>query len=239
MPRVRVTNANDVLEPVTTPRWKRILDLVVIVSSLPVVAPLIGIIVLFIRLVSSGPVFFKQTRIGKGGSPFTCYKFRTMKPGAGSEGHERHLVALIGSKSPMTKLDKSGDSRIIPGGRLLRSSGLDELPQLWNVLKGEMSIVGPRPCLPYEYALYTDHHKQRLEVAPGLTGLWQVSGKNRTTFDEMIDLDISYARRMSLAQDLMIMLKTGGVLLRQMYESFDRSPRSPMADRPASACERV
>lgn len=149
-----------------------------------------------------------------------------MKADACSSGHEQHLTSLMASNTPMTKLDRGGDSRIIVGGRLLRSSGLDELPQLLNVLKGEMSLVGPRPCLPYEFALYTDRHKQRLTVAPGLTGLWQVTGKNRTTFEQMIDLDIAYTDRLSFAQDLSIILKTGGVLLRQLGESFERSSRT-------------
>jgi lipopolysaccharide/colanic/teichoic acid biosynthesis glycosyltransferase len=164
-----------------------------------------------------------------------------MKPGASANGHEQHLAKLMASNTPMTKLDRGGDSRIIAGGRLLRSSGLDELPQLLNVLRGEMSIVGPRPCLPYEYALYTDRHKQRLAVAPGITGLWQVTGKNRTTFEEMIDLDIAYSKRRSLGQDVSIMLRTARVLLFQLIESFDRQPRdaAPRLDEPIPARERA
>lgn len=226
----------DPLPAYDTPRWKRILDLVVMLVSLPVIAPLVVGLALAIKLGSSGPVLFAQTRIGRGGRPFRCFKFRTMKPDASVTGHERHLASLMTSNAPMVKLDQH-DPRIVPGGRILRSSGLDELPQLLNVLKGEMSIVGPRPCLPYEYALYNDRHKQRLAVVPGITGLWQVTGKNLTTFEKMIDLDVAYARRQSLALDLSIMLRTGGVLLRQLSEAISRPP-GPVAAQPVPAGER-
>ena len=121
---------------------------------------------------------------------------------------------------------------------MLRSTGLDELPQLINVIRGEMSVVGPRPCLPYEYSLYSDRHKQRLAAVPGITGLWQVTGKNRTTFEEMIDLDIAYTRQRSLALDLSIITRTAGVLLHQLWETVFYSrppamvnPPSPVRDR--------
>lgn len=219
--------------------WKRLLDLVVILFALPVLVPVAVLITIMVRLSSPGPILFTQTRVGRGGVPFVCYKFRTMKPNACSIGHEQHLASLMTSNAPMTKLDRAGDSRIILGGSLLRSSGLDELPQLLNVLKGEMSIVGPRPCLPYEFALYTDRHKQRLAVVPGITGLWQVSGKNQTTFEEMIELDVAYSRRLSLAQDLSIMLKTGFVLLRQLCETFDRPHRTSVVGSSAPAGDRA
>src|SRR5208337_4939378 len=120
----------------------------------------------------------------------------------------RHLEQLIQTDRPMTKLDASGDPRIISFGRLLRATGLDELPQLINVLRGEMSLVGPRPCLPYEYNKYQRWQKERFDTLPGLTGLWQVGGKNKTTFTEMICLDIRYARTRTLWLDLEILLKT-------------------------------
>jgi lipopolysaccharide/colanic/teichoic acid biosynthesis glycosyltransferase len=119
------------------------------------------------------------------------------------------------SDSPMTKLDNAGDSRLIPCGLLLRTLGLDELPQILNVLKGEMSLVGPRPCLPYEYERYLPRHRQRCMTLPGLTGLWQTSGKNRTTFEEMIDLDVHYVRHKSLLMDLRIIGMTIPALLSQ------------------------
>ena len=119
----------------------------------------------------------------------------------------------------MTKLD-AGDKRLIPGGRILRCLGLDELPQLINVLRGEMSLVGPRPCLPYEYEHYQARHGRRFDTLPGLTGLWQVSGKNRTTFEQMINWDITYVETKSLTLDLMIMLKTVPAILVQAGDTI-------------------
>jgi lipopolysaccharide/colanic/teichoic acid biosynthesis glycosyltransferase len=129
---------------------------------------------------------------------------------------------LITSDVPMTKMDARGDSRIIPFGKLLRSSGLDELPQLINVLKGEMSLVGPRPCLPYDAEKYLPWQQERFNAVPGLTGLWQVSGKNRTTFTRMMQLDIEYARKKSLWLDLKIICKTVPALLVQMWDMRHR-----------------
>ena len=123
----------------------------------------------------------------------------------------------------MVKMDARGDSRLIPGGRLIRASGLDELPQIINVLRGEMSLVGPRPCVPYEYEKYTAWQRNRFRAVPGLTGLWQVSGKNRTTFDEMIRLDIHYAQNKSLSLDLRIMLNTLPALLVQLLDTRGNS----------------
>ena len=160
------------------PRWKRTLDVAVILLALPIVLPLALVIGLVIRLVSTGPILFQQERIGYRGRGFMCLKFRTMRCGAETATHQGHLQQLMKADVPMTKMDAAGDSRIIPLGRLLRSSGLDELPQLVNVLKGEMSLVGPRPCLAYEAAQYLPWQRERFNAAPGLTGLWQVSGKN-------------------------------------------------------------
>lgn len=129
--------------------------------------------------------------------------------------HRGHLEELMRSDKPMTKLDGTGDSRLIPCGLFLRTLGLDELPQLLNVLKGEMSLVGPRPCLPYEYEKYLPRHRRRCATLPGLTGLWQASGKNRTTFEEMIDLDVHYASHKSLFMDLKIMVMTIPALIGQ------------------------
>ena len=152
------------------------------------------IIAIVIKVRSKGPVLFKQERVGLFGKRFIVFKFRTMIPGADTAVHETHVASLIESNRPMTKLDAHGDPRVIPFGRLLRASGLDELPQLINVLRGEMSFVGPRPCLPSEYNRYLPWQRERFRTLPGLTGLWQVSGKNRTTFNEMIDFDIQYIR---------------------------------------------
>jgi exopolysaccharide production protein ExoY len=136
-----------------------------------------------------------------------------------TRSHELHLQQLIASNTPMTKLDASGDPRIIPGGRVLRAMGLDELPQLFNVLRGEMSLVGPRPCTVSEFQCYKTWQKQRLDALPGLTGYWQVHGKNKTTFSEMIEMDIYYARNLSLRLDVSIILKTVPSILTQVFES--------------------
>lgn len=207
------------LENVGLPRWKRILDVLAILAALPLILPLALVIGLIIRTVSAGPVLFKQERVGYRGRRFMCLKFRTMYCGAETTSHQGHLQQLMNSDAPMTKMDIKGDSRIIPLGRLMRSSGLDELPQLVNVLMGDMSLVGPRPCLAYEAALYLPWQIERFNALPGLTGLWQVSGKNRTTFTRMIQLDIEYARTKSLALDLKIILKTFPALLLQIWDS--------------------
>lgn len=207
------------------PPWKRLLDLFAIVITAPVWLPVMLLIAIFIKIVSRGPVLFQQERIGHLARPFTCFKFRTMQVNADTQSHSRHLTRLMESNEPMKKLDSAGDPRLIPGAWLIRATGLDELPQLFNVLRGEMSLVGPRPCVRYEYEAYSAHHARRLESVPGLTGLWQVSGKNRTTFDEMIDLDIRYAREKSLALDLKIIFKTIPALVLQTKDvSEERKP---------------
>ena len=198
-------------------RWKRVLDCTLILVSLPFLVPLVLVIVFIIKRKSAGPVLFQQKRLGYHGESFMCLKFRTMHCGAETVSHQGHLQQLITSNAPMTKLDNSGDSRIIPLGKILRSSGLDELPQLVNILKGEMSLVGPRPCVPYEAEKYLPWQNERFNAAPGLTGLWQVSGKNRTTFTRMIQLDIEYAQKKSLWLDFKIIFLTVPTLLVQVW----------------------
>lgn len=171
-----------------------------------------------IKILSSGPVLFRQDRIGLGGRRFVCLKFRTMHTNANTVAHERHVAELMRSNRPMTKLD-GHDPRLIPLAWVLRSTGLDELPQLFNVLRGEMSLVGPRPCTPQEYKCYAKDQRARFGTLPGLTGLWQVSGKNRTTFDEMITLDILYLQTQCLSLDFGIMVHTPLVVLRQVVEA--------------------
>jgi lipopolysaccharide/colanic/teichoic acid biosynthesis glycosyltransferase len=200
------------------PAWKRALDVCVIFLALPVLLPLAVLVAVVIRSMSGGPVLFRQERIGYGERRFMCFKFRTMFCGADTGTHQGHLRHLMKSGAPMTKMDLQGDSRIIPFGRLLRASGLDELPQLLNVLAGEMSIVGPRPCLAYEAEEYLPWQRERFTAVPGLTGLWQVSGKNRTTFLQMMQLDIQYAKTKSLWLDLKIMLLTPQALLVQLWD---------------------
>ena len=201
------------------PRWKRALDIACCLAALPPFVFCTLIVAIVTRLTSPGPVFFKQERVGRKGSRFLIYKFRTMHVRADASPHQMYFAQLVRSNAPMQKLDGRGDGRLIPGGRFIRATGLDELPQIINVLRGEMSIVGPRPCIPYEYAQYTSAQRQRFDVTPGLTGLWQVSGKNRTTFDEMVQLDIQYARTRSPRLDLRIIMRTIPALCVQVIES--------------------
>jgi exopolysaccharide production protein ExoY len=207
----------------SVPLWKRILDLVCIVMALPVLLLVMIVVALLITVLSDGPILFRQKRIGHRGKPFFCLKFRTMVVNSDPELHRRHLEQILESSQPMTKMDIKGDNRLIPLGRVLRATGLDELPQIINVLRGEMSLVGPRPCLPFEYERYQPWQKERFNALPGLTGLWQVSGKNHTTFDEMIRLDIKYARNPGLWSDVGIMLRTIPVLVVQAQETRQKT----------------
>ena len=200
------------------PAWKKAFDSACVIFSLPLAIPLILLVALWIRLVSRGPALFRQERIGLDGRRFTLFKFRSMYHGAATTDHKRHVGRLVESGSPMIKLDLIGDSRLIPGGCFLRTAGLDELPQLINVLRGEMSLVGPRPCLPDELEYFDASQRKRFDVLPGLTGLWQVNGKNRSTFNEMNAMDLDYARKMSPWLDLKIMARTPMALLSQMGE---------------------
>ena len=198
--------------------WKRVLDVVCVGLALPVLVPVGLAVAAAIWILSPGPILFRQERVGHRGKRFECFKFRTMKVNADSRAHQRHLEGLMKSNVPMVKMDSTGDWRLIRFGRLFRATGLDELPQLLNVLRGEMSLVGPRPCLPYEYEEYLPWHRRRFDTVPGLTGLWQVSGKNRTTFDEMVQMDIWYGKNKSLRLDLAIMFKTIPAILEQVKE---------------------
>ena len=208
--------------------WKRMLDLALIIVVSPGLLILGAIVALVVICGSPGPVLFRQRRVGHKGHEFECYKFRTMHVDAETDSHQEHLRQLITRGGAMTKLDAQKDPRLIPLGALLRATGLDELPQLINVVRGEMSLVGPRPCIPYEYDLYQPWQRRRFDAVPGLTGLWQVSGKNRTTFDEMIRLDIEYSKRQSLGFDLKIILKTLPALWQQCLES--RAQRHTQAE---------
>jgi len=202
------------------PRWKRLTDIIVSATTLILLSPLLILISIGIVLVAPGPVLFQQERIGYLGRRFMCLKFRSMKTHAPTDIHRTHLQQLIHSDAPMKKLDEAKDDRIIPMGRFLRACALDELPQLINVLRGDMSLVGPRPCLAYEFETFLRWHKRRFDTLPGLTGLWQVSGKNKTSFGEMMRLDITYERRRSFLFDLMIISKTPMVLAEQMMETI-------------------
>jgi len=211
--------------PCEVPRWKRILDVTCILLTLPCWLPLMILIMGSIRFTSPGPIFYRQERVGYRRNRFMIFKFRTMHVGAETRTHEEYFAHLMRVDCPMAKLDGKGDSRLIACGRFLRVSGLDELPQIFNVLRGEMSLVGPRPCLPDEFQRYEAWQQQRVNAPPGLTGYWQVNGKNKTTFKEMIAMDIFYARNMSVWLDLTIMLKTIPALIEQILESRKRSRR--------------
>jgi len=214
------------------PRWKRILDLVCILLTAPLWLPLMGLISLTIKILSPGPVLFRQERIGLGGRHFTCLKFRSMRTDAETGVHESYFQKLMQSDRPMTKLDASGDHRLIPSGRFFRATGLDELPQLFNVLRGEMSLVGPRPCTPQEFECYQNWQKKRVASPPGLTGCWQVNGKNKTTFRKMILMDIWYTSHKSLLLDLAIMAKTPAAISAQIFESRQRVRHGKTANQP-------
>jgi lipopolysaccharide/colanic/teichoic acid biosynthesis glycosyltransferase len=222
------------LEPVLPnpmPFWKRGMDVVGASVGLVLLAPLFAAVALLIKCVSKGPVFFKQERIGYLGKPFMCWKFRTMHMSNKQTVHQAHLSQLMKTDAPMTKLDARGDSRIIPLGGLLRKSCIDELPQLINVFLGEMSLIGPRPCVRYEANDYLMWHKTRFDAIPGMTGLWQVNGKNKTTFKQMIRFDINYARRLSFVRDVWILLMTLPTIVGQIAEGAVRKWRKENIER--------
>ena len=194
------------------PWWKRAIDIIAAGSALLVLAPLMAAIVMLIKCGSPGPVMFGQWRAGLGGKPFWIYKFRTMIPDA--EMHQASLRARSEQDGPAFKMKH--DPRITPIGRVLRVTSLDELPQLWNVFKGDMSLVGPRPLPLDESAACKQWQKRRLDLTPGLTCIWQVKGRNRVTFVEWMRMDLAYARTRSLLHDVRIILQTiPAVLLRR------------------------
>jgi exopolysaccharide biosynthesis polyprenyl glycosylphosphotransferase len=200
---------------------KRISDIVIASLTLAVLSPFWVLIALLIKFDSRGPVFYTQERVGMDGRIFMVYKFRTMRMDSDSEIHREyqrkfiagHAEANVGdAQKPAYKL--RDDPRITRVGRVLRRLSLDEVPQLFNVLRGDMSIVGPRPPIPYEVEAYELRHRKRLDMKPGLTGLWQVSGRNRLPFEEMVKLDLFYIENWSLLFDVKIILRTVLVMLR-------------------------
>lgn len=190
-----------------------------------------GLIVVWIKLVSRGPAIFRQERIGKDGKTFTLYKFRSMHLNADTRRHALHFNRLVKTNSPMFKLDLLSDSRLIPGGCMLRATGLDELPQLLNVLRAEMSIVGPRPCLPEEYEYFTKGQRVRFSALPGLTGIWQTEGKGITTFTEMNAMDANYVRKASLMMDLSIIWHTPCAIVGQLRMTWNSRKQSAASTR--------
>jgi exopolysaccharide biosynthesis polyprenyl glycosylphosphotransferase len=194
---------------------KRVFDIVMSLGLIVLSFPVMIVIGVAVKLTSAGPILFRQERVGIGGKTFTFIKFRSMTHNADTSIHEAYMRRLIrgevaasegGEHASLYKLHD--DPRVTPLGRILRKTSLDELPQLFNVLAGSMSLVGPRPPIPYEVNAYKSWHMQRLRVKPGVTGLWQVSGRSATSFDEMVRLDLDYIQRRSLAFDLKILLRT-------------------------------
>jgi lipopolysaccharide/colanic/teichoic acid biosynthesis glycosyltransferase len=201
---------------------KRTMDVAGSLFALAFFAPLLLFIAALIKLTSRGPVLFRQERLGHGGKPFRFLKFRSMYVQTDESIHEEYMKAFISGKIGAAKSGGNGnnpykltrDSRVTPIGRFLRKTSLDELPQFMNVLMGEMSLVGPRPPIRYEAARYDLWHRDRLLAArPGITGLWQVEGRSRVTFDDMVRLDLKYARSWSLWLDIKILLRTPGAVL--------------------------
>jgi len=197
---------------------KRLLDIFVAGLCLLILAPVILLIVVLVRLSSPGPALFCQVRVGQHGRTFRMYKFRTMRTGCSDQLHREYVTQLLkkdqpaaGGKNGVYKLD--ADPRVTRLGVVLRWTSADELPQLFNVLRGHMSLVGPRPMLPWELELLTPEHRERLAVPAGMTGLWQVSGRSRLTMKQALDLDVEYVRRYNLLLDLRILLKTVLIVL--------------------------
>lgn len=197
---------------------KRAFDLVVGLLCLVLFSPVLLLVALLVRLTSPGPVLFRQTRVGQNGRVFRMYKFRTMWTGSSDRLHREYVAKLltepdgIGTvRGGLYKL--TDDPRVTRLGAILRRTSLDELPQLFNVVRGEMSLVGPRPMLPWEIEMLGPIHRQRLAVPPGITGLWQVSGRNRLTMTRALDLDVEYVRRTCLLFDLWILVRTAFVVL--------------------------
>lgn len=197
---------------------KRGLDILGSGSALILLSPLMGLIALLIKISSKGPILFRQARVGYHGTPFTFLKFRTMRSDNDLNIHKEYIRQFIAGQErscgPAAVYKIKDDPRVTRVGRFLRKTSLDELPQFWNVLKGEMSLVGPRPPIPYEVECYEIWHKRRFyDVKPGITGLWQVRGRSRTTFDDMVRLDLRYARSWSIWLDLKILFETPGAII--------------------------
>lgn len=196
---------------------KRAVDIIGSGASLLLFAPLLAAIAVAIKLTSKGPVIFRQERVGQFGQRFSCFKFRTMYADNDPKIHQEYVQGFIAGKANGHKSTNgqsfvyklTNDPRVTGVGRFLRKTSLDELPQFWNVLTGEMSLVGPRPPVPYEFKVYDVWHRRRvLEVKPGVTGLWQVSGRSRTSFDDMVRLDLRYSQSWSLWLDVKILAAT-------------------------------
>jgi lipopolysaccharide/colanic/teichoic acid biosynthesis glycosyltransferase len=189
------------------------MDVIGSMVGLVLTSPVLGLVALAVKLESPGPVLFRQQRLGLGGRPFTLYKFRSMHLSAEQSRHRDHVRDLIRGDGPQTEPSAAWlpiplDPRVTRLGAFLRSSHLDELPQLINIARGDMSLVGPRPPIPYEVEVYEPWHLRRLSVIPGLTGLWQATGWGRLSFDEGVALDLAYIERRSFWFDFGLILRT-------------------------------
>ena len=207
-----MTTVSQVTRAAWYPLVERAVDSALAAALLLLSLPLLLVLAVVLRIDSPGPVLFRQERVGLGGMPFGMLKLRSMTAGADDGAHRRHARQLVRDGRPWMPMED--DPRVTRVGRMLRSTGLDELPQLWNVLRGDMSLVGPRPALPYEIAWYEAWHFQRQSVRPGITGLWQVSGRGSAGFDEMVRLDLEYVERQSLPLDMSILAMTPIVVMR-------------------------
>jgi lipopolysaccharide/colanic/teichoic acid biosynthesis glycosyltransferase len=197
----------------------RALDLALAGLALLLLGPVLAVLALLVRLTTPGPALFRQERVGYGERSFRILKFRTMYVNSRDESHRSYVTQMLTGDDPagdaqgaLFKLDN--DRRITPVGGFLRRTSLDELPQLFNVLKGEMSLVGPRPSLPWETTLFQPHHRLRFQVKPGITGLWQVSGRNRLSMPQALELDVQYVQNWSFVLDLRILARTLPVVLK-------------------------
>ena len=211
-----MNSAVEILDDATPSRYlgiKRIFDFGIASFAILMLGGLMIAIAIGIRLSSPGPIFYRQKRIGKDGKPFDMLKFRSMQVQNNPDLHKQYVQKLIRENTSPSALGKDslkiiGDPRITGLNKYLRKFSLDELPQFFNVLKGEMSVVGPRPSLPYELEVYQEWHKQRLNILPGITGLWQVTARNTVAFDEMVRIDLEYMQSMNLWLDLKIIFLT-------------------------------
>ena len=202
-------------------KLRRVVDVTIAALALVLLSPLLLAVCVGIKLSSPGPVIFRQTRIGLNGRPFDFYKFRSMHVGTSSRQHKEYVAKFIKGQAATGSVDEltdtvfkiADDPRVFPFGRFIRRTSIDEFPQLFNVLKGDMGLVSPRPCLPYEWESYEEWHKKRLSVVPGCTGLWQVVGRSAVTFEEMVMMDLYYIRNHSLSLDARILFKTISVVI--------------------------
>jgi lipopolysaccharide/colanic/teichoic acid biosynthesis glycosyltransferase len=195
---------------------KRLLDVLLAAVLLTLALPLMAVIAVAVARDSPGPILFVQRRVGKGGGLFHMYKFRTMYAADHDHIHAAHVQQVIQANiepEPGSSLKIADDPRVTPLGRFLRRTSLDELPQLFNVLRGDMSMVGPRPDLPYAVAVYKTWYHERFQAMPGLTGYWQVAARNTVSYERMIEMDIEYCRRQSFAWDLLLLAQTPAAII--------------------------